>query len=235
MASRKINQRWAVAAGVVLLLLLGFVTYRQIGYWKDSVTLWSHVLAVTEDNFAAEDDMGGALVQGDRADEAFPHFERAASIAPNDPVSHADMGTYFHQHGRLQEAIEQYEIALRHTNNTGLLADTYTNLGFAYRQLGNYAKSQESFDHALQLDPTRFTAWLGTGNLALDEKRYDDAIRDFSRSVELQPTGEAYMHMGRALTLENRRSEALVAYRQALKLSNSEEAERAVGSLAAGH
>jgi len=172
-AWKQINQRAIAVAGTVVLLALGIDSYRQIGYWKDSVTLWSHVLSVTENNFAAEDDMGGALIQADRPDEAFLHYERAAAIAPDDPVSHANMGTYFHQQGRLREAIEQYETAIRLTNNTGLLVDTYTNLGEAYRQLGDYARSRESFDHALQLDSSRFNIWLGTGNLALDEKRLD--------------------------------------------------------------
>jgi tetratricopeptide (TPR) repeat protein len=234
-AWKKINRHVLRLAGTVVLLALCIVTYRQIGYWKDSVTLWSHTLAVTEDNFAAEDDMGLALIQADRPDEAFPHFERAASLAPNDPVSHANIGTYFHQHGRLQDAIEQYEIALRLTNNAALLVDIYTNLGSAYRQLGNHARSEESFDHALQLDSSRCNVWLGIGHLALDEKRFDDAIRDFSQSVELQPTLEGYLQLGRALALVNRRSEALTAYQQALKLSpNSEKAERAVASLSTG-
>ena len=234
-AWKQINQRAIAVAGTVVLLALGIDSYRQIGYWKDSVTLWSHVLSVTENNFAAEDDMGGALIQADRPDEAFLHYERAASIAPKDPVSHANMGTYFHQHDRLREAIEQYETAIRLTNNTGLLVDTYTNLGEAYRQLGDYARSRESFDHALQLDSSRFNIWLGTGNLALDEKRLDDAIRDFSHSLELQPTVGGYLHLGRALVLVNRRPEALMAYQQALQLSpNSEEAEQAVASLSAG-
>src|ERR1035438_1599859 len=82
-AWKQINQRAIAVAGTVVLLALGIDSYRQIGYWKDSVTLWSHVLSVTENNFAAEDDMGGALIQADRPDEAFLHYERAASIAPN--------------------------------------------------------------------------------------------------------------------------------------------------------
>jgi len=234
-AWKQINQHVIAVAGTAVLLALCIDSYRQIGYWKDSVTLWSHVLSVTESNFAAEDDMGGALIQADRPDEAFLHYERAASIAPKDPVSHANMGTYFHQHDRLREAIEQYETAIRLTNNTGLLVDTYTNLGSAYRQAGDYARSRESFDHALQLDSTRFNIWLGTGNLALDEKRLDDAIRDFSHSLELQPTVEGYLHLGRALVLVNRRPEALMAYQQALQLSpDSKEAEQAVASLLAG-
>jgi tetratricopeptide (TPR) repeat protein len=118
------------------------------------------------------------------------------------------------------------------TKNPHLSAVVYANLGAAYRQSGDYAKAQESFARALQLDPIIPTVWMGMGNLALDQSNLDDAIRDFSRALELQPTGEGYLRLGRALTQAHRRPEALAAYRQALKLDpDSGEAQQAVDSL----
>lgn len=211
------HPRATISAG--FLLAISTVTYWQIGYWKDSFTLWSHALAVSENNYAAEDGLGGALVQQGRADDAYAHFQRAAAIVPDDPISHADMGAYLHQHGRLPEAIQQYEIVVHLAGASGLRASVYSNLGSAYRQLGNYDKAKESFDHALQLDSGLPNAWMGMGDLALDQGKLDDAIRYFSHALELQRTGEGYLHLGRALAQDNRRSEALTAYRQALELS----------------
>ena len=37
-----------------MLLALSVVTYRQIGYWRDNVTLWTHALRVTDRNWLAE-------------------------------------------------------------------------------------------------------------------------------------------------------------------------------------
>ena len=219
-------------AAAVLLCTLSIVGYRQIGYWKDSITLWSHTLDVTENNFAAENGLGGALIQAGRPDEAFLHFQRAAAIAPDDPLSHADMGTYLHQNGRLPEAIEQYETAVRLTSNPGLLANTYTNLGSAYRQAGDFTKAQQSFTHALQLDPTRFNVWLQVGKLASDEGQFDVAIQDYSRSIELQPTADAYLQLSRALDLAGHHPEAVRAHDEGLRLSNDRTAaERAARSL----
>jgi tetratricopeptide (TPR) repeat protein len=189
-------------------------------------------LDVTQNNFAAENGLGGALIQADRPDEAFLHFQRAAAIAPNDPLSHADMGTYLHQNGRLPEAIQQYETAVKLTSNPGLLANTYTNLGSAYRQTGDYARAQQSFTRALQLDPTRFNVWLQLGKLASDEGQFDSAIQDYSRSIELQPTAEGYLQLSRVLDLAGHHPEAARARDEGLKLSNdraaAEQAARAL-------
>jgi tetratricopeptide (TPR) repeat protein len=69
------------------------------------------------------------------------------------------------------------------------------------------------------LNPNQANAWLGMGRLAQKQGRLNEAISDFSRSVELQPIGEAYLDLGRSLQQAGRGPEALDAYRQALKLS----------------
>jgi tetratricopeptide (TPR) repeat protein len=227
-----IKGRLYFAAFAVVLFALSYATYRQIGYWRDSITLWSHTLAETQDNFVAENGLGGALIQANRADDAYPHFQRASMIAPKDPLSHADMGTYLHQHGRLSEAVAQYEMAVQLTSNPGVLVNTYTNLGSAYRQMGDFTESQASLNQALRLDPSRFNTWLQQGNLKMDEGQVDEAIADYSRSIELQPTGEGYTQLGRALDLVNRHSDALAAQAGAQRLtSNKAAAEQAARAM----
>ena len=75
------------AASIAVLFVLMVVTYRQIGYWKDDVTLWSHTVKVTNSNWVAEDNLGQALVAQGRMEEAMPHFFTAAAIFPPDPTS----------------------------------------------------------------------------------------------------------------------------------------------------
>ena len=226
---------WQTIPAAAALILLALVTHRQIEYWQSSHELWAHALAVTQNNFVAEDDLGGALVLEGKPDEAFPHFEAAASINPHDALSRSNLGTYFQSHGRITEAIAQYESAIAMTSDPGLLAQTYANLGAAHRALGEDEAARQSFDEALRLNPNQFNAWLGMGLLAQRQSRVAEAIADFSRSVELRPTGEGYLDLGRSLQQAGRDPEALDAYRQALKLSpDLPEAQQAADALS-GH
>jgi hypothetical protein len=134
-----------------VLIMLGFVTQRQLSLWSSSYDLWSHTVAVTGPNFIAQDNLGGALVLAGKIDEAYPHFQAAAAINPRDPMSHANIGVYLRDHGHPEEAVAQFQTAISLTSDRGLLASTYANLGAAYHDLGDNEKSRQSFEQALQL------------------------------------------------------------------------------------
>lgn len=208
---------WSVLPAALVLLALAFTTRRQISYWQSNDDLWAHALAVTRNNFVAEDNLGGALILENKEEAAYPHFAAAARINPRDPMSHSNLGTYYQNHGRMQEAAEQYETAVSLTSEPGLLALTYANLGAARIALGQPAKAYESFQQSLQYNPAQFNAWLGLGLLAEKQGKLQDAIDAFSRSVQAQPTGQAFLELGRCLAQSGRTSEALEAYDQAVK------------------
>ena len=206
---------------ICLLITLAFATYRQVGYWRSNLDLWTHSLAVTQHNFIAEVNLGQALTQLNRADEAYPLFVRAAQDAPNDPGARMNIGTYLYQHGRQAEALQQYEMAAQFGSEPGLLATIYTNLGSVYSDLGDSAKSKDSFEHALRLNPDQATAWAGIAFLLQKQGKLEEAIPAFARFAELQPSGQNFFQLARVLAQTNHRTEAIAAYQQAVSLDPS--------------
>ncbi len=234
-AAKGIGLVWQAVPAAALLACLAVLTYHQIGYWQTSRALWSHAINVTPKNFVAEDNLGAALIMEGKPDEAFPHFEAAAEFNPSDPMSHSNLGAYLQTHDRVQEAIAQYQSAIALTDDQGVLAQAYANLGVAQRMLGEDDPARQSFLEALRLNPNQPNVWRGLGTLAQKQGTINDAIADFSRAVDLQPTGEAYLDLGRSLQQARRNSEALDAYRQALMLSPGlAEAQQAADALT-GH
>jgi len=229
--SRRLPLSPAIPAAA-LLVLLAMITQRQIGYWQSNPELWSHTLAVTQNNFIAEDNLGGALLLEGRDEEARPHFEAAARINPRDPMSRSNLGTYYQSHGQGPEAIQQYQAAIHLTSDPGLLAQNYANRGAVQFELGQDEQARRSFEQALQLNPNQFNAWLGLGLLARKQGRVEEAIRDLSRSLQLQPTAQAYLELGHTLEQAGRAAEALDAYDQAVKLApDLKEAQQAAEAL----
>jgi protein O-mannosyl-transferase len=225
-----------VIPAAVLLIALSFATYHQIGDWRSNEELWSHALAVTSNNFVAEDNLGGALILEGREEEAHAHFESAARINPKDPMSHSNLGTYALQHGQMREALQQYQTTVQLTSDPGLLAQTYANLGAAFRAIGEIEQAQDNYNHSLRLNPHQFNAWLGLGLIAQRQGKLEEAITDLSRSVELQPTARALLALGRALAQSGRTDEARAAYGQALKISpDLAEAQQGIDALPAQH
>jgi protein O-mannosyl-transferase len=223
---------WSVAPAVVVLVALSAVTYRQIGYWESNYDLWAHTLAVTEGNFVAEDNLGGALILEGKAEEAHTHFEAAARINPKDPMSHSNLGAYFQSHNQMREAVKECEAVIALTADPSLLAGTYANLGAAQRALGDDEQAHHSFEQSLRINPGQFNAWLGEGLLARKQGKLDEAIGDLSRSLELQPSAQGYLELGRTLAQAGRVPAALDAYEQALKISpDFTEAQQAADAL----
>jgi Flp pilus assembly protein TadD len=217
---------------VCVLLAFSFVTNRQLSYWSSNYDLWTHALAVTDRNFVAQNNLGGALLLLGRPDEAYSHFQAASEINPNDPMSHSNLGAYLQEHGKLPEAMQQYDRTISLTSDAGLLAATYANLGSAYRKLGEDEKARASYDQALRLNPLQSNAYLGLGQLLEKQNQTDDAIHNYSKSVELRPTDTGFMFLGHALESAGRRAEALAAYQSALKMSpEMPEAQHAVDAL----
>jgi Flp pilus assembly protein TadD len=233
-ASRNVGAIWQGVPATAVIVLLALLCHRQIEYWESSEGLWAHALAVTQNNFIAEDNLGGALVLAGNPEEAFPHFKAASQINPQDPMSRMNIGAYLQSHGHVDEAITQYKTAIGLTSDAGLRSQAYANLGGAQRALGEDEAAQKSFDEALRLNPNQPNAWVGKGLMAQRQGRLDEAIADFSRGVALQPTGEHYLDLGRCLQQAGRLAEAAGAYRRALKLSpNSMEAQQALDELRA--
>jgi Flp pilus assembly protein TadD len=227
--AKKVSFTPRVVAAACILVALSFLTYRQLGYWSSSYDLWSHTLAITQNNFVAEDNMGGALLLLDKPDEAHAHFEAAARINPRDPMSHSNLGAYLQEHNRLREAVEEYESTIRMTSDPALLALTNANLGAAYRDLGDEAKARERYDEALRLNPNQFNAYLGLGRLLERQGKLDEAIANYSRSIEIRPTESGFLGLGHALQMKGRSQEAIAAYQQALQLNpDSTEAQAAL-------
>jgi protein O-mannosyl-transferase len=113
-------------AGVVIAALV-VLAFRQTSYWRDSISLWRHALAVTPDNQIAHQNLASALWVAGKADES--HKEsRAAAIAharttlkdfPYDVATRNDLGIFLVQNGDVRGGIEQWEASLQTDPNDG--------------------------------------------------------------------------------------------------------------------
>jgi tetratricopeptide (TPR) repeat protein len=229
---RHLSTAWPAAASVLVLLALTVATRRQIGYWSDNVTLWSHTLQVTSGNYMAEDNLGGALTEQGQFDEAMQHYRAALAINPSDSQATRHMAMNAQESRNLPEAIEQYKKVIRLTPDPRRKADWFSNMGYAYGALGNYAQASESFQQAVALNPQHGRAWIGVGVMAQRSGNLELALQAYSRSVSAEPSSLAYVLLARALQQSGRTRESQAAEQRAEALSpNLDPVRQAANSL----
>jgi len=149
------------AVSLVVLAALTMVTHRQIGYWQDNITLWTHSADVTTGNWKAEYLLGGALVHAGLVEDAIPHFRRAAEIEPDDPFVNVSLAAYAQIHGNLQVALEYYNKALAESWNAEQSTKILKNMAAIYEQLGDPAKAEACLTKQQTL-PKPAVNWQGS-------------------------------------------------------------------------
>ena len=138
-----------VAGGAVIVLCLPLTRY-QIGYWINSEALLRHALEVTADNYVAHKNLGIALFEKGRLDEATIQFQEAVRLRPDIAIAYYHLGIAFYQQGRVAEAIRQFQQATRLKPNYTM---AYNNLGVALARSGQTEEAIRQFQEALRLQP----------------------------------------------------------------------------------
>lgn len=216
--------RWLTGLSGAALLALALLTHRQIGYWSDNITLWTHTLQVTSNNFIAEDSLGGSLLVQGRLEEAEPHFLAASAIHPSDPISSLNIAFYELHHDDLQQALQQFKRTIELTSDPRLRASAFTSLGSIYGRLGDFPDAKESFEAAVILRPRTIRAWMGLGLVAEKSNDFGAAIHAFSQANAIQPSDVVCLLLAHALEQSGRKDEAHAAIEEAKGLTENFEA-----------
>jgi hypothetical protein len=154
-------------ASMAFLAILTFLTWQQCGYWKNSIDLFNHTLQVTKHNYLAHIDLGSALFDEGKTEDAIAHYSEAISIMPNIILSYNNRGIAYAKLGQHQRAFEDFNKAISLKSDD---ADVYINRGFAYTQLGQYQRAIEDFNEAIRLKPDYAKAYNNRALVYFNQK-----------------------------------------------------------------
>jgi protein O-mannosyl-transferase len=233
-AERRTRVVGLTCATAVVLAALGALTYRQVAFWHDSETLWTHAVAVTRDNYVAHINLGETFLNQERTEEAAVHFRAAVQIRPSDPAAHLNLGTCERRNKNFVPALQEDQAVLRLTSDKGLRTYALVNLGSDYRHMQDYHRAKESYEAALQLNPETARAFIGLGVLAEKTGEFNDAVKNYSRAVELEPSDVGYLLLSQALQQVGKPAASRSALEAAQRISpDFDRAQQAVRDLLA--
>jgi hypothetical protein len=105
------------AAAALVIALLSILTWRQLSYWKDSITLFKHTVAVTSNNDILHYNLGLLLLKEDKPEQTIHHWTEAVRIKPDQPTIHKQLASLLAARGSTDRAILHYRQALMYRPN----------------------------------------------------------------------------------------------------------------------
>lgn len=209
------------AIAIVLLMLASaesFATRRHLLNWKDTTSLFAHMIRITPKAVSLWDSMGVALGEKNEVEKAIECFNEALKIDPNDLDAPVNMGMALAIQGRYDEAVFYYKKAIHlRPNNVG----AYHNLGVLLADQGRTDEAIAVFREGLENTKSRFAHALHSclGTIFLEQGKIDEAIYELQASVSMKPDVRALNNLGMALTMKGRTDEALQYFKRAVGLA----------------
>ena len=172
------------------------------------------MMSITENN------LGTALLEKGRYDEAIAHSERAIALRPDYAPGYNNLGAALRAAGRVDEAVARYQQALELKPD---FASASYNLANAQLEQGKAGDSVESFRRSLDANPDSVEA---RNNLGIALARRGDltaAMAEFRAALAIDDRSvHAHRNLGNLLIDAGRRAEGMSHLERAVRLAPAE-------------
>jgi tetratricopeptide (TPR) repeat protein len=143
-------------------------------------------------------------------------FRHALAVTENNQIAHKAFGDALDEQGQTEEAIRQYQEALRLKPG---YADAHNNLANALLKQGRIDEAIRQFQEALRLKPDHANAHNNLGDALLKKGQIDEAIRQYQEVIRLKPdSADAHNDLGDALLKKGQIDEAIRQFQEAIRL-----------------
>jgi len=205
-----------VTAAIVVLGACLVLTSIQISYWRNSVTLFRHAIAVTTDNSVASACLGHALSESGNDIDALKYCRDAVKFDPNYPAGQFFLGQVLWKLGDQDEALAQLQTAAETAPDN---SNFQYNLGKFLLEHGRTDEAIARFTDALKVEPEFAEAHNALGKAYLKQGAPQKAADELLQAVKLD-SGNPLFHydLGTVYLNESETLKAIVEFHEAVRL-----------------
>lgn len=214
---QRLRYKKAFLAGgaAAILITCTILTWFQVQLWRDSVALFGHTLVVANDSPSVHNNLGNALAQSGRYQEALFHFNRAIQIHPQLTDAHYNKGSILLKMNMYAAAEASIRLALSLYPD---YPEAHNNLGLALAAQNRLQEAAGHYQEALRLNPTFSEALMNWGNIFSKQSDYENAQKCYENALRIQPNAAGHLNLGQLHAHQGRLESALTCYEQAISL-----------------
>jgi len=172
------------AGALAVVAALSIAGHRQAAMWKDSLTLFRHALAVTDNNYLAHLNVAVALTNKGDQKGAIEEFHEVLRLQPNLAEAHAALATGLQKWGRPAEALPHAQKAVQMKPDRAHFRQTLASI---LEDLGRKGEAIVQLRKAVELSPRLAGAHYGLGQLLQEQGRTDEALQHYLVALEVNP------------------------------------------------
>ena len=193
-------------SAILAVLALSVLAAIQTTYWKDSMSLFEHTLAVAESSLA-HTKVGYEHAELGRMTEAQSHFIAALRLDPDYAPAYRSRGNACLAQGLLPEAAIFLERAIELDPS---VLEPHYNLGIVHSMQGEFESAIPHFEQALLLEPDVAEVHVNLAIALSMQKRHEAAIDHFEIALKLEPgMTQAHFNLAGALAAIGETSDAI--------------------------
>jgi Tfp pilus assembly protein PilF len=214
--------KFAVAvAAIFIFVSMTYLTVRQIGIWKDDMTLWSYVIEKEPAKVNLAYYMRGQVYQEQGyLEKAMADYNMVNALEPFHFEVYCSRASIFEKMGQPDKAIKDYSMAIAINPRA---EEALIRRGILYGKAGQFDKAMEDFNRAIDINPGNPPAYVSRGTAYFRLGQNSKALADFSKAIELdQNYAGVYVNRGSLYLNTGNKEQALSDYRKACSLGNQE-------------
>ncbi len=176
--------RLAPIAAMAVLGACVVLSWTQLGYWANDLSLWQHTAAITRENATTCTSLGNALYTLGRREQALAEYRKAVRLNPHYTPALYHLGKLLFDLGRPDEAVAQLLQLPPHAPEHPLARGK---LGQYCYQQGLLDLARRQFEEVVALEPDSAAARLDLGLVLRDQAQFEEARKELERAVQLDP------------------------------------------------
>jgi tetratricopeptide (TPR) repeat protein len=171
-------------AAVLVLVVFGALTWRQVGFWKDDISLFRRAIDVTRDNYIMLSNIGVTYCTMNELDRAMEALEQSYKIRPHEPRTLNAIGTVLLKRQQYQQALIYYSEAVEIQPD---FKEAQCSMAIALINMRRFAEAETHCRKAIELDPRWAEPRAHLATILGETGRVDEGMLEARKAIELNP------------------------------------------------
>lgn len=213
-----LKRKLVFAAGVAVIIILGFASWQRNSVWANELSLWDDVVKKSPNKARAYSNRGVAFLNLQKYDEAIRDFNKTLTLNKNFKNAYFNRGSVYYYKKEYEKAIVDFNKSI---SLDSAYAEAYNNIGAILIEQHKFSESVYYFDNALRIDTNYAAAYNNRGVLAKTLGDYEKAAWNYKKAIEKNPNfADAFFNLGEIYMIVKNADLAIGYFNRAIKLNN---------------